>query len=189
MSISVRGCGGIPRRILPRETDDRPAGLDNRRGPAALKREVRKEGFARFAARLAETPQTRDPVADLYLMARKYTVFAIDNQNLYKVMFIEHIPGAEMEWEALGHLLNGITRCIDARRFKGDPWPLALHGWAMMHGLSMIAFTGVFSHEDLLAQGPAIGFNLFVGFRTNPPPRGARSAAPSNASNAIPSSP
>jgi AcrR family transcriptional regulator len=133
-----------------------------------LKREVRKEGFARFAARLAETPQTRDPVVDLYLMARKYTVFALDNQNLYKVMFIEHIPGAEIEWDALTHLLNGITRCIDAGRFTGDPWPLALHGWAMMHGLSMIAFTGVFSHQDLLAQGPAIGFNLFVGFGDQP---------------------
>ncbi len=133
-----------------------------------LKREVRKEGFARFAARLAETPQTRDPVADLYLMARKYTVFALENEHLYKVMFIERIAGAEMERDALGHLLNGITRCIDAGRFTGDPWPLSLHSWGLMHGLSMIGFTGVFSYEDLLAQAPAIGCNLFVGFGDQP---------------------
>jgi AcrR family transcriptional regulator len=133
-----------------------------------LKREVRKEGFARFAARLAATAQTRDPVADLYVMALTYVAFAVENQNLYKVMFIEHIEGAEIEWDALGQLLAGITRGIDAGRFRGDPWPLALHAWAMMHGLSMIAFTGVFSLADLIAQGPAIGCNLFVGFGDQP---------------------
>jgi AcrR family transcriptional regulator len=134
-----------------------------------LRREVRNEGLVRLAGRLAELSRSRDPVADLYVLGRLYAIFALENPHLYRVMFIEAIRGAEPGWEALSQLVDGVQRCADAGRFvAGDPWPLALHAWAMTHGLVMISLTGVFTLEDVLGQVPTMALQLFVGFGDGP---------------------
>jgi AcrR family transcriptional regulator len=130
-----------------------------------LRREVRGEGFVRLAGRLAAVARTRDPVADLYVLGREYARFALENPHLYRVMFVEAVPGAEVGWEALTQLLDTVQRGRGAGRFAGeDAWPQALHAWAMAHGLVMITFTGVFSPEQVLDQVPAMARDLFVGF-------------------------
>lgn len=152
-------------RRLAKEVGTSPMAVYTRFGSMdELRREVRKVGFARFAAHLAQVPRTRDPVADLYMIGWAYAIFAFENPHLYRVMFIEPIPDAEVGWDALGQLLEGVTRCIDAGRFRtGDPWPMALHGWAMSHGLIMISFTRVFTPEEIVMQSPAITLDLFTG--------------------------
>jgi AcrR family transcriptional regulator len=135
-----------------------------------LRREVRGEGFVRLAGRLAAVARTRDPVADLYVLGWEYARFALENPHLYRVMFVEAVPGADagskgVGWEALTQLLDTVQRGRGAGRFAGeDAWPQALHAWAMAHGLVMISFTGVFSAEQVLGQVPTMARDLFLGF-------------------------
>src|SRR5688572_6299691 len=58
-------------------------------GMDEVRREVRREGFARLGAHLSGTPTTDDPVADLGLLGVAYYVNAVTNPNLYRAMFME----------------------------------------------------------------------------------------------------
>jgi hypothetical protein len=45
---------------------------------------------------------------------------------------------------------------------------VALHAWAMVHGIVMISFTQVFTQDQIMLQVPAVTTNLFVGLGDTP---------------------
>src|ERR1700719_4194891 len=51
-------------------------------GMDELRREVRREGFARLGAHLAAVAETDDPVADLAQLGQAYFTNALENPNL-----------------------------------------------------------------------------------------------------------
>ena len=107
-----------------------------------LRREVRREGFARLRARLASVKETKDPVADVTLLGAAYYLSATASPNLYRAMFLDGpVDEADVDTglDTFMYLVKGIARCLEAGRFprasSPEPADLALELWAITHGM------------------------------------------------------
>ncbi|MDQ3689983.1 MAG: TetR/AcrR family transcriptional regulator [Chloroflexota bacterium] len=116
-------------------------------GMEELRREVRREGFARLATHLAGVEQGSDPIADLTLLGLAYYRNGNANPNLYRVMFMER-PLDETDASAgidtFTVLVSGVARCIAAERLdRTDPAELATQLWAVVHGFVTLELAGL----------------------------------------------
>jgi AcrR family transcriptional regulator len=107
-----------------------------------LRREVRREGFARLRSREAAVRETKDPMADLTLLGAAYYLCATDSPNLYRAMFLDGpVDEADLETglDTFMYLVKGVDRCLEQGRFprvrSADPAELALDLWGLTHGL------------------------------------------------------
>src|SRR5688572_29989951 len=60
-----------------------------------VRREVRREGFARLGAQLAAVEVTGDPVADYFVLGWAYFRNGTQDPNLYRAMFLDGPVDAE----------------------------------------------------------------------------------------------
>ncbi|MHB8342404.1 MAG: TetR/AcrR family transcriptional regulator [Mycobacteriales bacterium] len=112
-----------------------------------------REGFARFARRLAAVPASPDPLHRLTELARAYRDNALAQRTYYGVMFAGAVPGftpssdARTEADAtLQVLTDQVGACIDARVFaSGDAHAMAEVLWAAAHGAVSLELGGYFS--------------------------------------------
>ncbi|PWV79088.1 TetR/AcrR family transcriptional regulator [Nocardia neocaledoniensis] len=148
-------------------------------GMDGLWRAVRQEGFTRLAARLADVPDTTDPVRDLAALGAAYLANAMANPDLYRVMF-----DAEFDLEdarAADATLERLVRAADAARAAGrfraeiDPLELATQSWTIGHGLAALVATGPLP-PTTLDHGIPLLTALFVAAGDDPA-RCARSVA------------
>lgn len=134
-----------------------------------LVREVIKEGFDRFEARVgAAGPaagEEPDPVRELARLCRVYQEFAAAEPDVYTVMFGgSSLVGFELtdQDRRLGVRLlryprDAIRRCIAAGRFRADADAdlLVRQVFVQMHGLAQLAHVGylmgVYGPNDVLA--------------------------------------
>nr|MDT0665320.1 TetR-like C-terminal domain-containing protein [Micromonospora sp. DSM 115978] len=107
---------------------------------------LRQEGFIRLAARLTTVATTADPVRDLAALGAGYLGNALDNPDLYRVMFdatfdLEDASAAD---ETLHTLVRAADRAKHAGRFRTDvdPLDLAIQTWTIGHGLASLVATG-----------------------------------------------
>ncbi|MEV0684394.1 TetR-like C-terminal domain-containing protein [Nocardia sp. NPDC050378] len=140
-------------------------------GIDGLWRAVRQEGFTRLAARLAQVPDTGDPVRDLAALGRAYLANALAEPDLYRVMFdagfeLEDAPAADATLE---RLVAAVARARDLGRFRAevDPLELATQSWVIGHGLAALVATGPLPAEAL-ANGIPMLTALFVGAGDDP---------------------
>ena len=122
-------------------------------GMDGLWRALRQEGFARLATRLAAVRATADPVRDLTALGAAYLSNALDNPDLYRVMFD---PGFELDDPAaadatLHRLVDAVQRAREAGRFRADTDPAQLAGqsWTIGHGLASLVATGPLPRRHL----------------------------------------
>lgn len=141
------------------------------------------EGFVRFGHRLAEVPETDDPVTDLAALGLAYREYALQHPQRYRLMFGLAAPGLprkesrDLTEEGSPTLLpegaatfevlvRMVQRVIDSGRVDdGEAVTLAGQAWSATHGFVLLEMTGVFGHEDHgLTQilGPMM-VNLLVG--------------------------
>jgi len=136
-------------------------------GMDELRREVRREGFARLYERVAAVPPTDDPVADLALVGQAYYANAVANPNLYRAMFMEGPIGpddAGIGRDAFDQLVEAVQRCVEAGRFAGDPTAMALQIWAMAHGVVALELAHMLAPDVARSTLQAAGANLFRSF-------------------------
>ncbi|MBB5137173.1 AcrR family transcriptional regulator [Thermocatellispora tengchongensis] len=140
-------------------------------GMEGLWKALRQEGFTRLAAELAKVPATADPVRDLAALSAAYLSNAMDNPDLYRVMFdatfeLEDSKAAD---ETLHCLVRGVERAKSAGRFRDDidPLELAVQGWAIGHGLASLVTTGPLPRQAL-AHGVPLLTALFVSAGDDP---------------------
>jgi AcrR family transcriptional regulator len=137
-------------------------------GMDGLRREVRREGFARLTAFFDTVPQTHDPVADLSALGWAYSFNAVTNPQLYRAVFLE--APVDAEDEAVGRVavqqpIDTVNRCIKAGRFgSGDPESLGLQLWAANHGMICGVLARLLTIEEVIEQFSAMAVNLYVGF-------------------------
>jgi AcrR family transcriptional regulator len=135
-------------------------------GMPGLWRAVRQEGFSRLAARLADVPQTDDPVHDIAALGAAYTENAFAHPDLYRAMFDEaaDLDDRSTADGGLAALVAAAERARAAGRFAPDcdPAGLALRYWVSGHGLTTLVLTGVLPVEVLLDQWSRIAVALFV---------------------------
>jgi AcrR family transcriptional regulator len=167
--IATEGAGGLTlRRVADEVGTSTMAIYTHFGGMAELRRAVRREGFARLAAYLADIDATNDPVADLAMIGLAYHVNATANPDLYRVMFMEQaLDAAEGATgaETFDTLVAGVQRCIDAGRFEpSDAADLALQLWAVGHGLVTLQLAGILSFRQALQCLGETAENLFTSY-------------------------
>lgn len=141
-------------------------------GMLELRREVRREGFARLASLLAGVDRTGDPVADLTLLGWAYYRSATTSPHLYRAMFMEQPvddTDAVIGLDTFGMLVAGVGRCISAGRFdRAEPVPVATQLWAVAHGLVSLELAGMLPSTQAVETLVATSRNLFRAYGDDP---------------------
>jgi AcrR family transcriptional regulator len=141
-------------------------------GMAELRREVRREGFARLGARLGAVEATGDPVADLLVLGWAYYTNGTTHPDLYRAMFMDGPVDARDAGAGSDTFLQcvaGVQRCIDGGRFdRADSVDLATQVWAMLHGVVSLQLAHLLSADEAAAALRASARTMFVAFGDDP---------------------
>lgn len=167
MAAVEGGAGFTIRRIADAAGTSTMAIYTHFGGVDGLRHAVRREGFARFATRLGDVTDTADPVADLSLLGLTYFGYAVDESDLYRVMFLERVVDEvdeDIGWETFAVLVRGVQRCLDAGRFRdGDAEHVATQLWSMAHGTVSLHLAGLLSAPDAITAMGATALHIYVG--------------------------
>lgn len=140
--LEREGEAGLGLRDLARVVGVSPAApyrhFDSR---AALLEALAVIGFQRFSAAMESVPQS-NPDNLLEAMGKTYVLFALDNANLFRLMFSPQLkrdgrPGLKMAADAAFDTLRRVT--------GGDSKAgriAALAAWARVHGLAVLLLDG-----------------------------------------------
>jgi AcrR family transcriptional regulator len=170
--VAVDGPKGLTLRRLATEVGTSTMAVYTHFGSMGdLRREIRREGFARLARHLDRVKDTDDPVADLALLGLAYSASATADPNLYRAMFLDGpVDDTDMA-TGLGtfdRLVRGVRRAVEAGRLRGDPEAMAIQLWAAVHGIVTLQFAGMLTPEQALAALRDIGGNLILAFGDRP---------------------
>jgi AcrR family transcriptional regulator len=167
--LAEEGPAGLSLRRLAREVGTSTMSVYTHFGSMEeLRRAVRAEGFARFAAHLHRVRATDDPVADLIRLGEAYRRNARANPNLYRAMFMDHSDQMEPTSKAAGSetftiLVDAVRRCIELGRFRPtDPERLAIQLWAYCHGLVALELTGMLERAQVESAAASTGLALLL---------------------------
>jgi AcrR family transcriptional regulator len=137
-------------------------------GMDEVRSEVSREAFARLGEHMAAVAVTDDPVADLGLLGWAYFTNAIENPNLYRVMFMERPPSEAASRTGLAtfnRLVAAVARCVDGGAFApGDPAGYATQLWGLVHGLVTLELAGLLAPGQGLSCMLDTARFLFVGY-------------------------
>jgi AcrR family transcriptional regulator len=89
---------------------------------------------------------SEDPVESIQLRGRAYIRFGLENPEPYRVIFMRKPTDTPLPWQyekivtssAFGHLVQDVTRAIDARQIEGDPMLVSVSLWAAVHGITSL---------------------------------------------------
>ncbi|GAB3945910.1 TetR/AcrR family transcriptional regulator [Spirosoma harenae] len=107
---------------------------------------LHQRGFVKMVGEFLPLQQLADPFERLVEMGRSYIRFAIDNPELFDLMFIMTAPMDTLEkenWvegdEAFGILMQTVQDCMDAGIFKQhDVQSTAMMIWSGIHGYTAL---------------------------------------------------
>jgi AcrR family transcriptional regulator len=125
-------------------------------GKSGIADALYREGFERFAKRLAQVPPNDDPLTRLAEIGHAYRDNALANPSYYAVMFAGAMPGFVPSAEALTVgagtlqvLIDQVQACMDAGVFRsGDAQAVAEVLWASTHGPVSLQLAGFFADEQ-----------------------------------------
>lgn len=152
---------------------------------AGLVAAVVDEGFARLAQHMAAVPHTDDALADMAALATAYRQNALDNPNLYAVMFGSASLGDYQLAEARERgrhtfevLVAALQRAMDSEALAvGDPTAVAGQLWSALHGYVMLELAGFMTSAEIdTVLWPMLG-NLVSAFGAGVSRRPNRSSA------------
>ena len=84
-----------------------------------LRREVRRDGFAKLDTLVDRLAAAADPVADLAAVAEVYFSFGIAEPHVYRAMFLDRpVPDDSSGKEVFERLVAQVARCVEAGRFR-----------------------------------------------------------------------
>lgn len=132
---------------------------------------LHQRGFAKMVAEFQPLTQLSDPFEKLVEMGRSYIRFAVENPELFDLMFIMTAPMDKLDKEnwvegdqAFGLLMQVVQECMDAGIFQPhDVQSTAMMIWSGIHGYTALFLRkrlGMFQECDV----PVImddAFNLF----------------------------
>lgn len=170
--IATQGSAGLTLRRLADEVGTSTMAVYTHFGGMQnLRQEIRREGFARLRDHLDAVATTADSLADLAWLGWAYYDNAVENPNLYRVMFGEHHePAGEVMIgiDTFDHLVVAVTRCVADERFTGEAFDLALQLWSVAHGLVSLQLSGLVAAPLAVEMLTHAWRNLFVAFGAEP---------------------
>ena len=141
-------------------------------GMPGLWRAVRAEGFERLARRMAAVRPGRDPVQHLAALGVAYVDNALENPDLYRVMFDAtfDLPEPDVADATFEHLVAATRQAQEVGRFDpgAAPHDIALRHWASGHGVTSLAVTGVLPIAELRRHAPLLAAAVFVSAGDDP---------------------
>jgi len=124
--------------------------------------ELHKEGFILLNQYFRPLSHVSNPFERLKAINKAYINFALENGELYDLMFIIRSPinsidKGDSKWEegdrAFAFLVNTIQECLDKGYFPGmQPEVLAFTVWSMVHGIVSLEIRNRCSVVDSLNQ-------------------------------------
>jgi AcrR family transcriptional regulator len=127
----------------------------------ALLAAVAEEGFRAMAAQMRERmDRETGPTQRLFACGVAYVLFAIQHPAHFRVMFgphftrrVDHQALAQEGGNAFGLLVQSIIEGQKAGELReGEPMPLALMSWSLVHGLASLLVDGQL--QNITAGGP-----------------------------------
>jgi AcrR family transcriptional regulator len=128
---------------------------------------LHKDGFRLLVSHFEVLNTVSHPFERLKAMGRAYIKFAMQNPDIYKLLFVmeeplEHVANCFEEWDegdrAFDILLKTVKECQEAGYFKGmDVTLLSFTVWSTMHGLCTLRSSG---HLDNVAIARANTLDL-----------------------------
>lgn len=141
----------------------------------AILNELHIQGFAQLSGKFNVLRHVADPMERLIAMGALYIEFALENPEMYELMFTLKAPmevlnhDKEEEWKegtnAFVFLKATVEQCISQHHFKGhQPEPLSFMIWGLVHGMCSLHISdrasGVrLEHAETIVTA---GFNEFV---------------------------
>lgn len=148
-------------------------------GMGQLIEAVAREGLARLGAALATVPRTPDGLEDIFEIAWVYRAFAIENPQLFRVMYGVTEPGGYtlggMDGErlmlpeslhALEYLSGAVRRAIESGSGSANGVDTAaMQIWCAGHGYVLAELAGFFGSEGygIQAVGAPLLTQLIIG--------------------------
>lgn len=170
--IATEGSAGLTlRRLTEQVGTSTMAVYTHFGGMQNLRQEIRREGFARLRDHLDGVAPSSDPLADLARLGWAYYDNAVENPNLYRVMFMDHHEPADdiVGLDTFDHLVTAVARCAQAGRFAaGEPFDLALQLWSLAHGLVTLQLSGLIAAPLAVEMLTAGWRSLFLAFGAEP---------------------
>ena len=125
---------------------------------------MHREGFRRLGEALAAVPVTDEPLTDVIALGLAYRAAALASPHLYALMFGRIAPGytpspedraaADLTYRPL---VESVERCQAASLFtSGDPERIAMHLWAVAHGMVSLELNNQTSGDDSYLE--ALGY-------------------------------
>ena len=145
------GIGGLSLRKLATAAGTSTMSVYTRfGGKQQLLAAMYRQGFDRLGATLTDAARTSgDPLHVLAEIGHAYRRAALASPTLYSLMFGPPIPGFEPSPENAAAaratyrpLVDAVRRCVDAQVLTGDPEQVALHLWAVVHGMVSLELAG-----------------------------------------------
>jgi AcrR family transcriptional regulator len=145
------GIGGLSLRKLATAAGTSTMSVYTRfGGKQQLLAAMYREGFDRLGASLLDAARTDgDPLHVLAEIGAAYRRAALVSPTLYGLMFGPPIPGFEPSPEHAAAaratyrtLVDAVRRCVSAQVMSGDPEQIALHLWAVVHGMVSLELAG-----------------------------------------------
>lgn len=116
-----------------------------------------RQGAETFTRLHQAVPASEDPVVELLPLALAYRQSALEQPNLYGLLFERAVPGfcptqedAEYAKRSLYRVLDTVRRCIRLGRFPdADPVATTTQMWAMVHGLASLELQGALGPPEV----------------------------------------
>jgi AcrR family transcriptional regulator len=128
---------------------------------------LHSEGFKLLVSHFAVLNTVSHPFERLKAMGRAYIQFAMQNPDIYKLLFVmeeplKHVANCFEDWDegdvAFDILLKTVGECQQNGYFKGfDVGLLSFSIWSSMHGLCTLRSSG---HLEHVAEARANGLEL-----------------------------
>lgn len=137
-----------------------------------------REGLARFAEHTRAVPHTGDPMAALIAGGLAYGEFAMQDPQLYRLLFgLSDTPGIHLTsadgataWDlaegvdALSVLVAAVERVIEAGRIRPqEPRPAATQILSATHGFVLLVMSGFIDSQGVQDVMVPMAVNLMVG--------------------------
>lgn len=137
-----------------------------------LRRAVRLEGFKRLARHLARVGRTTDPVADLAAQGWAYCFSAIENEHLFRAMFVDRLADpldAAVGMDTFQVLVDSVQRCMDEGRLRpGNALTRAIQIWMMANGVLVACLARFITIDDAIAHIAEMSWSLLTTFGDDP---------------------
>jgi AcrR family transcriptional regulator len=159
--LDEEGVAGVSVRRLSTEVDVSSRAIYSLFGDmTGLLTELYRRGIQTMVRLHEQVPRRDDPLAEIQALAVAYRRGALEQRELYALMFERAVPSFCPDEEDIAYALRSLARVEDAvtraialrPRDQRDPHLVTLQLWAVVHGLASLELRGALGDQTAAAS-------------------------------------